>query len=296
MKTLLLGKNGQLGKELCRKLGPMGDLIAFGRSDLDMKDTAKMKIEIGRIKPDLIINAAAYTAVDMAEEERESASMINERAPGYLAILAESIGAGLIHYSTDYVFDGKKKSPYTESDTPDPINFYGKTKLAGEQAVCKAKIPYFIFRTSWLYGLHGRNFPLAILKLARDREELKIVADQEGSPTWARVVADATMKIVSIFVDDRGDLNRGAIKDVSGIYHMCCSGQTTWHGFASRVIELAGAGYATRLEPVSSKEYGSPAPRPQNSTLSNKKLSDTFGVRLPPWDTTLDKFMKQWAV
>ncbi len=143
--------------------------------------------------------------------------------------------------------------------------------------------------------MHGRNFPLTILKLARNREELKIVADQEGSPTWARVVADATMEIVSMLIDDSDNLNRDAMKDVAGIYHMCCSGQTTWHGLASRVIELAGADYATRLAPVSSKEYGSPAARPQNSALSNKKLSDTFGVRLPPWDKTLEKFMREWA-
>ena len=223
-RILLTGKNGQVGWELQRTLAPLGEVVVLDRRQLDLSDPDQIRERVREISPDLIVNAAAYTAVDRAEAEPEPAMAVNGTAPGLLAEEAKRIGAAIIHYSTDYVFDGAKTTPYTEEDAPNPLNVYGRTKLAGEQAVQAAGVPHLILRTSWVYGMRGKNFLLTILRLAREREELKIVDDQIGAPTWSRTIAEATAQI----------LTSGAwpVSGASGIYHLTASGSTSWYGFA----------------------------------------------------------------
>lgn len=294
-KILLVGKNGQVGWELQRTLATLGDVVAVDRQGMDLANPDSIRSVIRTIRPSLIVNAAAYTAVDKAESEPELAMAINGIAPGIMAEEAKQLGAAMVHYSTDYVFDGTKTSPYTEEDTPNPVSIYGKTKLAGEQAVQAAGIPHLIFRTSWVYGLRGRNFLLTILRLAKERDELRIVDDQIGAPTWSRMIAEATGQVLS--------QSPSVLAAKSGIYNMMAAGQISWYGFANAILEsMALQGVHSPLEtyyslpkliPIPTSEYPLPASRPLNSALSSVKLNRTFGAALPAWGVSLTLCMEE---
>jgi dTDP-4-dehydrorhamnose reductase len=234
MKILLFGKNGQVGWELNRAMQPLGEVVALGREDADFSEPESLRELVNKSKPDVIVNAAAYTAVDKAEEEEDLALLINGKAVEVLADEALKLDALLIHFSTDYVFDGGKDSPYSEDDEPGPINVYGRTKLAGEHAIKSSGCDYLIFRTSWVYASRGNNFLLTVLKLAAEREELKVVSDQSGTPTSARLIAETTCLCVSQSMRDKTD---GCFS--SGLYHLAASGYTSWHGFANEIVKKA---------------------------------------------------------
>jgi dTDP-4-dehydrorhamnose reductase len=274
-RILLLGKNGQVGWELQRTLAPLGQVIALDQSDLDLTCPDQIRGKVREIKPNVIVNAAAYTAVDRAEEEPELAMAINGIAPGILAEEAKRINAGIVHYSTDYVFDGFKKSPYTEEDTPNPLNVYGKTKLAGGRAIQAVGVPHLIFRTSWVYGLRGKNFLLTIMRLAREKKELRIVDDQIGAPTWCRMIAESTALILA--------QGQSSVSDKRGIYNLTAGGQTSWYGFAREILDSQDT-INTQLLPIHSDEYPTLAIRPVNSLLLTERISLVFGLKLPPWD------------
>jgi len=269
---------------------------------MDLSDPDAIRRTLREAKPDLIVNAAAYTAVDRAEAEPERALAVNGVAPGILAEEAKRLGAALIHYSTDYVFDGSKGAPYAEEDEPRPINTYGRTKLAGERAIQAVDIPHLILRTSWVYGARGSNFLLTILRLAKEREELAIVDDQIGAPTWSRAIAAATGTIL-----EHLGWNQPAFHDACaakrGIYNFTAAGQTSWHGFAAAILAHAasappGAPFclerAPVLKPITTAQYPLPAPRPRYSVLSNAKLQRTFGVAMPDWKASLADCMGSW--
>jgi dTDP-4-dehydrorhamnose reductase len=299
-RILLTGKNGQVGWELHQALSPLGEVVALDRWQLDLADPGQIRERVREIKPDLIVNAAAYTAVDRAETEPELAMAINGLAPGILAEEANRIGAAIIHYSTDYVYDGIKTTPYTEEDTPNPLNVYGRTKLAGEQAVRAVGASHLILRTSWVYGLRGKNFLLTILRLAREREELKVVDDQLGAPTWSRTIAEATARILTSGAwPASGTWPADATSPASsawpsptnsGIYHLTASGSTSWYGFAEAILSLdqnPAEQVYRQLIPIPTSAYPTPAHRPANSVLSNTKLKAVFGLTLPSWEQSL---------
>ena len=290
MKILLTGKNGQVGWELHRSLSTLGSIFAMGRSDMDLSKPETLGPVIQKIRPDLIINAAAYTAVDKAESEPELAMTVNGIAPGVIAEEAKKIGAGMIHYSTDYVFDGKATSPYKEEDLASPLSVYGKSKLAGEQAVTQVDIPHIILRTSWVYSLRGSNFLLSMQKLAQTRKQIKVVDDQIGSPTWARAIAEGTTLILDQGLK-RSATTPQAITD-SGIFHMSCGGETNWFGFANKIFELSGFAEATEVIPIPTIEYPTPAVRPGYSLLSNRKLKRIFHYEMPHWQNALQECLK----
>jgi dTDP-4-dehydrorhamnose reductase len=300
---LLTGKNGQVGGELLRLLAQLGEVVAPGREQLDLSKPGDIRRTILDVRPQLIVNAAAYTAVDQAETDQATAQAINQEAPGLMAVEAKKIGAILLHYSTDYIFDGTKKVPYDEADSANPINIYGKTKFAGEQAIRSSGVPHLIFRTGWVYATRGRNFLLAIVRLATEREELRIVSDQVGAPTCAADLAAATCKILGgISKRNRGQF---VFTEVSGTYHMSAAGQTTWYEFAQTILEeavatrhdlawLSGATkrrqlIAQRVIPISTEEFGSPTRRPAYSVLSNSHLMQSFGVALADWRSQLQR-------
>jgi dTDP-4-dehydrorhamnose reductase len=282
MKILVTGKSGQVGYELMRSLQPLGEVSGVDRQEMDLSDLDQVREVIRRVQPRLIVNPAAYTAVDKAETEPELAMRINALAPGVMAEEATKLGAAIVHYSTDYVFDGSKQGPYTEADQPCPLNVYGRTKLAGEQAIAAAGVPYLIFRTSWVYGMRGKNFLLTMLRLAAERDELRIVADQYGAPTWCRTLADTTACILSQ-ARVASDSNAWW-RDNGGLYHLTSQGATTWHGFADALLDQAEKKPA--LVPISSSEYPVPAARPGNSRLSCELLIKKFG-HLPHWREAL---------
>jgi dTDP-4-dehydrorhamnose reductase len=284
LRILLTGKSGQVGSELARCLPALGEVVALERSEMDLSNAEHVRSAVQRIRPDVIVNPAAYTAVDKAESEPELAMRVNADAPRILAQEAQRLGALMIHYSTDYVFDGDKEGHYTEVDRPNPRSVYGTSKLQGERAVAEACNTYWIFRTSWVYGAHGGNFLKTILRLAKERDSLRVVADQTGAPTWARTIAEATVAALRCRLES---------KDVppppAGIYHLCAGGATTWHGYASHVVSLA-ARYdeQMKLKPeaidaITTEAYPLPAPRPKNSRLDTKKIQDTFRIKLPEW-------------
>ena len=275
MKFLLTGRNGQVGWELERSLASVGEVIACDRQALDLAKPEQIVARVRDTRPDVIVNAAAYTAVDLAEKEPEAAMAINGTAPGILAEEAKRLGSLLVHYSTDYVFDGTKASPYTEDDLPEPISIYGKTKLAGERAIQECGGRHLILRTAWVYSHRGKNFLLTILRLAQEKPELQVVDDQHGSPTWAREIAAASARIL------------GHPAQPDGVYHLTAAGDTTWCGFARAIIDARGL--HTPVVPISSSEYPAAAARPTNSLLSNAKLRDTFGFNLPEWSAGLNQ-------
>ena len=300
-RILLIGKNGQVGGELGRLLPYLGETVSLGRQELDLTDSLAIRRVLRDLRPNLIVNAAAYTAVDQAESNPEAASAINTDAPAVIAAEAKELGAVLVHYSTDYVFDGDKKFPYEEADSPNPINVYGRTKLAGEQAIQEVGLPHLIFRLEWVYATRGKNFLLTILRLATQREELRIVDDQVGAPTWSRTIALATMRILDRVCSPGLKISR--IEEFSGIYHLTATAQTTWYGFAQAILEecaaakdpdpwlpLATAGkplVCQRVLPIATSDYPTPARRPPYSLLSNAKLRRVFGIELPDWRTQL---------
>ena len=302
-KILLTGKNGQLGDDLRQILPRLGELIATDREQCDLSRPAEIRNLIRELRPALIVNAAAYTAVDQAEQEEALARAINSEAPAVMAEEARKIGAALVHYSTDYVFDGARNSPYAENDLPNPISAYGRTKLAGEQAVRDSGADHLIFRTEWVYSTRGKNFLLTILRLATQREELRIVRDQVGAPTFSREIAGATAKALQqIF--NRTD-ETAAWSERSGTYHMTAAGETTWYDFTEAILQEAaqlsnsaawfqaatnGKELLTRrVVPITAAEYPTPARRPAYSLLSNSKLNRVFGIQLPDWREQLHK-------
>jgi dTDP-4-dehydrorhamnose reductase len=293
MKILLTGKNGQVGWELQRTLAPLGEIIAVDRQALDLTSPDAIRALIREVKPALIVNPAAYTAVDKAESEPEIAMAVNGIAPGIMAEEAKKLGAAMVHYSTDYVFDGSKATPYSEDDAPCPINVYGRTKLAGEQAIQAAGIPHLILRTSWVYGSRGKNFLLTVMRLAAERDELKIVDDQIGAPTSCRMIAEVTGQILAQCYSPLTP-HPAPLAPFSGLYHLTAAGQTSWHGFTAAILEnharLTGAP-SPRLSPIPTSAYPLPAPRPHYSVMSNDRLQLTFGVAIPSWQNGLDLCM-----
>jgi dTDP-4-dehydrorhamnose reductase len=287
MRILVTGRHGQLGWELERALRPLGEVVAVGRADCDLARPAQVREAIRAAHPQLIVNAAAYTAVDQAESEPALAQAINGDAPGLIAQEAKRLGAALIHYSTDYVFDGRKATPYVETDATNPLSVYGRSKLAGEQAIAAAGVPHLILRTSWVYALRGRNFVLTMMRLARERPELRVVDDQRGVPNWARTLAEATRDLIA-----RSDL-RTALAARGGVCHLSCRGATTWHGFASAIVDrlVENGAPRVRVTPIASAEYRTAASRPANSVLDGGKLARDWGVTLPPWRAAFDACM-----
>ena len=290
-KILVTGKNGQVGWELQRTLASLGQIIALDSQGMDLSDVDAIRRKVREVAPDIIVNPAAHTAVDKAESEPDLAMAINGTAAGVLAEEAKKLDALLIHYSTDYVFNGSKTSPYVETDTPDPQSVYGKTKLAGEQAIQAVGGKHLILRTSWVYGVHGGNFVKTILRLAKERSELRIVADQYGAPTWARLLAESTAQIIGKYSEEK-----------SGVYHLTPGGRTNWHQFAEEIVRLARQ-YDDALKdkpltirPIATHEYPVPAKRPANSSLSTEKIRKTFGLELPQWDADLAKCVRQLYV
>ena len=284
MKILLIGKNGQVGKELEKALVEPEELIALDEHDLDLTNLDSIRTKIRHLQPDVIVNAAAYTAVDQAESEPDLAMTVNGTAPGILAEEAKRINALLIHYSTDYVFDGTKSSPYTEQDTPNPLNVYGHTKLAGEQAIAANASRFLIFRTEWVYDNQGKNFLNTIKRVGAQRSELTIVDDQFGAPTWSREIAQGTAQAIALYLADPNP------KRINGIYHLTAQGQTSWFCFAQAAAEyglFACLARPSALRAISSAEFPTPAKRPMYSVLSTAKLLKQFGIQLPDWKVSL---------
>ncbi len=281
MKVLISGRNGQVAQALLTSLQGLGEIICLGRAELDLADVDAVRAQVHALRPDLIINAAAYTAVDQAESEPAQAFAINAIAPGVLAEEAKALGVPLIHYSTDYVFDGSKNSPYLENDASQPLGVYGQSKLAGEQAIASVGGDYLILRTSWVYSLYGRNFLLTMQRLLQEREELRVVSDQIGAPTWAGTIADTTRALIEQW--------QAGSPGAWGIYHLTGQGETSWFGFASAIGEhLKAAGKpCARLVPIASSEYPTPAQRPANSRLDCSRLQTAWNVRLPQWQVAL---------
>jgi dTDP-4-dehydrorhamnose reductase len=290
LNILLTGANGQLGWELARTLAPLGKLAGFTRQSLDLADPAAIAATVRGVRPDLIVNAAAYTAVDRAQTDAETAHAVNARAPEILAREARELNAALIHYSTDYVFDGDKSEPYVETDVTAPRSVYGQSKLAGEAAIANSGVAHLILRTSWVYSARGSNFLLTMLKLARSKPELRVVADQIGAPTWARSLAQVSAQII-----ERSGATKDALLDTfgqrGGVYHLSAAGRTSWHGFAGAILREADL--ATPVHAITTAEYPLPAPRPANSLLSNAKLAQGFGIALPDWSVALKQCMAE---
>jgi len=292
-RILVTGRTGQIGWELQSALAPLGTVIALDRGGMDLASPDSIRRAIRDASPDIIANAAAYTAVDRAESEPDLAMQVNGIAPGVMAEEAKRLGAVLVHYSTDYVFDGTKQQPYVEDDPPNPLSQYGRSKLAGEQAIALSGATHLIFRTSWVYAARGHNFLRTILRLARERTELKIVDDQLGAPTWARFIAEATAQVLR----QVGDGHK-AIADYAGIYNLTGTGAVSWYGFASAIFAEAKARLGMtppKLIPITTAEYPLPARRPANSRLDNTRLSAAFGLTPPPWDKMLKLCMKEIA-
>ncbi len=294
MRTILLtGANGQVGWELQRRLSSSYYVISPGRDRLDLSDPDSICRSVREVRPDIILNPAAYTAVDKAESEADLSMRVNGVAPQILAEEAKQLDALLVHYSTDYVFDGNNTTPYREDTPPNPQSVYGKTKLAGELAIQSAGCRHLILRTSWVYGIHGGNFIKTVLRLAKERDELRIVADQFGAPTWARLLADATLQILGnpqIITRDT---------HLSGIYHLTAGGHTNWHQYAEEILRLARQhdtqlrNKTINIHPISTEEYPLPAKRPKNSILSTEKIRQTFGLSLPEWQDDLATCLNQ---
>lgn len=292
-RILLTGVNGQVGRELQQTLAPLGNVVSLTRSQLDLADADAIRRLIRDIKPAVIVNPAAYTAVDKAESEPELAFAINAAAPAVMAEEAARLSALFIHYSTDYVFDGSKTLPYGEQDETNPLSVYGKSKLAGEEAIRSVGAEHCILRTSWVYGATGRNFLRTIIRLAQEREELKVVADQMGGPTSSRAVANATALMLENWQPEK-----------SGTYHLSCAGETSWHGFAQAILRFYEAHRAARgwpplrmqadaLQGITTAEYPTPAARPAYSVLNNAKLLTEFRISMPLWSEALSSVMRE---
>lgn len=287
-RILLIGKVGQVGWELRRTLAPMSQLVCVDYPDIDLTNNDSIRRWVRESQPQVVINAAAYTAVDKAESELERAMQINGVAPGILAEEAARLGALMVHYSTDYIFDGTKSEPYVETDKPNPLGAYGRTKLAGDEAVRAAGGSHLIFRLCWVYGGRGQNFMLTMMRLARERETLRVVKDQFGCPTWSRMIAETTtLALAETLVAEEPEA-------CMGTYHLAASGHTSWHGFAQSIIDLMPeAGKKCRsVEPITTAEYPVAAKRPAYSVLACDKLKRTFGLQLPDWQESLKQVVE----
>jgi len=281
---LLTGVNGQVGFELARTLQGLGKVVALERSALDLADLEQVRRVVREVKPGLIVNPAAHTAVDKAETDIDAVMRPNAEAPGVLAEEAKRLGAALVHYSTDYVFDGTKAGAYVETDAVNPQNVYGKSKLAGEQAIAQSGCAHLIFRTSWVYGTRGKNFLLTMLRLGAERDELSVVADQYGAPTWSNTIAALSANVLAQAVaPNQSDW----WEKHSGVYHLTASGSTSWHGFAEAIFEYSQLERKPTVKPIPAASYPTPATRPSNSRMSNDKLAASFGVRAPDWRDAL---------
>jgi dTDP-4-dehydrorhamnose reductase len=294
LKILLLGKNGQVGWELQRSLSPLGELIALDRHSTDfcgdLTNLNGLADTVMRVAPDVIVNAAAYTAVDKAESDSDSAQLVNTAAPGVLAAAAAKAGAWLVHYSTDYVFDGSGSKPWVETDPTGPLNVYGKTKLEGEQRIAGQCAKHLIFRTSWVYAARGGNFAKTMLRLARERETLHVINDQFGAPTGADLLADVTAHTIAHVLDRPHD---------AGLYHLAAGGETTWFEYAKYVIDQSLQGQEApemivkKIIPVATSAFATAAQRPHNSRLNTAKLQQTFGLWLPPWQQGVSRMLAE---
>lgn len=302
MKILLFGKNGQLGWELQRSLAPLGELVALGRQPQsnplcngvplqgNFLHPAALAETVRQLRPDVIVNAAAYTAVDHAENDTAAARTVNATAVAVLAQEAARLGAALVHFSTDYVFDGSGKRPWRETDAPAPLNVYGQTKLEGEQAIRQHGPRHLIFRTSWVYGARGSNFAKTMLQLGKERSELNVIDDQHGAPTGADLIADVTAHAIRQLLRDPA---------CAGLYHLVAAGETTWHGYACHVLDVARATDAAItvapqfVHPVPASAYPSKAARPANSRLDTTRLQHTFGIHLPDWRIGLERMLSE---
>ena len=293
MKVLLLGKNGQLGGELQRALAPLGELVALDRQGEnglcgDLTDLDGLRNTILSLQPNVIVNAAAYTAVDKAESESELACLINALAPQVMAEEMCALNGWLVHYSTDYVFDGSGTAPWSETDRPAPLNQYGRSKLQGEQGIVQSGCRHLIFRTSWVYAARGNNFAKTMLRLAAEREQLNVIDDQVGAPTGAELLADVTAHALRQAM---------AEPQLSGLYHLAAAGETSWCGYARYVIEQArsmGAQLAVQnIEPIPTTAYPTPAKRPNNSRLDTSKVSQCFALQLPDWQSGVSRMLKE---
>jgi dTDP-4-dehydrorhamnose reductase len=297
LRILVTGATGQVGWQLQRTLAPLGEVVARTRSQVDLSKPEETAKYVRELAPDILVNAAAYTAVDKAEVEPDLAQTVNAVTPGRIAEELARMGGLLVHYSTDYVFDGCKAGPYLEDDPTGPLNVYGQTKLAGEHAIAASGCAHIILRTSWVYDTRGKNFLRTVLRLAREREELRMVNDQYGAPTWARAIAEVTAQIVARSAQQRARSGW----DIGGVFHLTAGGTTTWAGFAEEILseyeslaawpadtgEFGSPLMAERVVAISSDQYKTPARRPRNSVLSNEKLLSVFGLRLPDWKVLL---------
>ncbi|QGX41322.1 dTDP-4-dehydrorhamnose reductase [Permianibacter aggregans] len=294
MRILLLGKNGQVGWELQRTLSPLGEVIAMGREQANFLAPESLHELVSHCKPNWIVNAAAYTAVDKAESDQEAAFKVNAESVEVLAQQAKRIGAKLVHYSTDYVYDGTKPGTYLETDAVNPVSVYGKSKLAGEEAIRAAGCEHFIFRTSWVFAARGGNFIKTMLRLAAEREQLKVVADQFGAPTSAELIADVTAHCIQSA--------ENGLTDAWGTYHLVAGGETSWHGYACHVIEGAlarGVALAIKPEsvmPITTEELSAFAIRPKNSRLLTKKMETIFKLQMPNWQFNVDRVLDEIIV
>lgn len=286
---LLLGANGQVGFELLRALQPLGNIHAPTRKECDLADEKALRSTVRSLRPDVIVNAAAFTAVDKAEVEVDAAFAINSTAPAILAEEAALTGSLLLHYSTDYVFSGKKAGFHVETDETAPLSVYGQSKLAGEEAIVSSGAKFLIFRTSWVYGLHGANFLKTILRLARERALLRVINDQYGAPTSASLIADISAQVLAQYRCNRDDFS-------CGIYHLVPQGETTWHGYASHAFNVAREAKMElalqKIEAITTAEYPLPASRPANSRLCTEKLRHTFGLHLPDWRDDVNRVLQ----
>lgn len=287
MKILLFGKNGQVGWELHRSLQPLGEIVALGRNDADFSDPESLRHIINNIKPDVIVNAVAYTAVDNAESEEDLATTINGTAPGVLAEEASKVNALLVHYSTDYIFDGTSNRPYLESDAPNPINAYGRSKLAGERAIQSSGCNFVILRTSWVYASRGSNFLQTIIRLAKEKNELKIIDDQIGTPTWARYIADSTSCLISKILNDQVSGNI----EINEIFHLVNEGHCSWYQFADEIVsrlKVIDQNIKTEVKPISSDQYASVADRPKHTVLCTDKIQREMLLKNIHWDSAVE--------
>jgi len=300
MKILLLGRNGQVGWELQRSLAPLGELLALDRHSApacgDLSQPDALAQTVLNFQPQVIVNAAAHTAVDKAESEPDLARLLNATAPSALAQAAKAVGAWLVHYSTDYVFNGQGQTPWREDDTTQPLSVYGQTKLEGEALIAASGCKHLIFRTSWVYASRGGNFAKTMLRLAQERERLTVIDDQFGAPTGADLIADVTAHAVRQVM---GVTHPATVADLSGIYHLVAAGQTTWHGYAQHVIETAqqlapGKNWQVKdIAPVDSSAFVTPARRPHNSRLNTGKLQATWGLQMPAWQHGVDRMLAE---
>lgn len=286
--VLLLGGTGQIGHELRVPLSAFGTVVSPDREVLDLLNPESIREVVREYAPDIVVNAAAYTAVDDAEAEREEAQALNARVPGVLAEISEEVGSWLVHYSTDYVFDGSNTVPYVETDSPNPINEYGRTKRAGEEVIQEVGGRYLILRTSWVYSDRRSNFLRTMLRLADDHDTLTVVDDQIGAPTWAGWIAQATTAMLHRLVGDEN------ARDKSGLYHLAASGQTSWYGFA-RAIFAQFERDDVAVEPIPSEEYPTPADRPAYTVLDSSKARQTFGLTIPTWTEQLDALRERMS-